>query len=75
VRTIEDIRARTHGGRGQTLPSEKLNQLSECEQSEYKRAEIGTPIRTPYAPHIHPNPAPFCIVLANVLKARIGREF
>ncbi len=42
MHSIEDIRelARMHGERGHILPSEKLNQLSECEQSEYKRVGI-----------------------------------
>ena len=41
MHTIEDIRERTpmHGVRGLSLPSENLNQLSECEQSEYERDE------------------------------------
>ncbi len=37
---------------GVTLPSEKLNQLSECGQSEYKRAEISILILTPNLPHV-----------------------
>ncbi len=40
-----------HGRRGHTLvPSEKLNQLSECGQSEYERAEITILLPTPNAP-------------------------
>ena len=31
-----------HGRRGHSLPSEKLNHLSECEQSAYERDEIHT---------------------------------
>ena len=40
--TIEDFRELTqmHGRRGHSPPSEKLNQLSECGQSEYRRDEI-----------------------------------
>ena len=39
MHSIEYIRerARMHGERGHILPSETLNQLSECEQSEYER--------------------------------------
>ncbi len=53
-------------GRGSSLPSEKLNQPSECGQSEYKRDEITVPIPTPNLPH-------FSVTLIDVLEA-LGRE-
>jgi hypothetical protein len=65
VHTVEDIRelARMHGGRGFSRSSEKLNQPSECEQSEYERDEFILLTYAPYTP-------PFGVALADVLEAR-----
>ena len=57
-----------HEGQGYTLPSEKLNQLSECEQSAYERDEIAL---LPFAL----NPLFFGVTLADVLEAGISRWF
>ena len=51
-----------HGVRGSSLPSEKLNRLSECEQSEYEQDEIAL-----LPPAL--NPLFFGVTLADVLEA------
>ena len=70
MHTIEDIRElrRMHGRRGQILPSEKLNQLSERGQPECKRTEITIPTHTPYIPHIG-------VSMIDVPEVGIGHEY
>ena len=55
-------------GQGSLSPSEKLNQLSECEQSKYERDEIAL---LPYAL----NPLFFGVALRDVFEAGIDREY
>ena len=54
-------------GAGFSLPSEKLNQLSECEQSKYERDEIALLL-----PAL--NPLFFGVTLRDVFEAGIDRE-
>ena len=57
-----------HRGREHTLPSEKPNHLSECEQSAYERDEIALLL-------LALNPLFFVVTLADVLEAGISRGF
>ena len=56
------------GRKGHSLPSEKLNQLSEGKQSAYERDEIALLL-------LALNPLFFGVTLADVLEAGISRRF
>ena len=62
------VGSQMHGGGHSLVPSEKLNRLSECEQSKYERDEIAL---LPFAL----NQPLFGVTLADVLEAGISRGF
>ena len=64
-----------HEGRGSLSPSEKLNHLSECEQSEYERVKSVYLYTPRMCPMYTPIPPPFVLRSQTSLKPGLAASF